>query len=50
MFWIHGGKFSLGHSGPDENGPEYFMDKDVILVSINYRLGVLGSLKQHCYL
>jgi carboxylesterase type B len=40
MFWIHGGSFSEGYSGTF--GPEYFMDKDVILVTINYRLGVLG--------
>jgi len=45
MFWIHGGRFSLGHGGPNAHGPEYFMDKDVVLVSINYRLGILGKLR-----
>lgn len=40
MFWIHGGGFSTGYSATF--GPEYFMDKDIILVTINYRLGVLG--------
>jgi len=44
MFWIHGGMFSHGHGGPGKHGPEYFMDKDVLLVSINYRLGILGKL------
>lgn len=44
MFWIHGGGFVTGHGGPDDNSPEYFMDKDVVFVSINYRLGVLGFL------
>jgi len=43
MFWIHGGMFSRGRGGPGIHGPEYFMDKDVLLVSINYRLGVLGK-------
>lgn len=42
MFWIYGGGFSWGHSRPDVNGPDYFMDKDVVLVSIHYRLGILG--------
>ena len=43
MVWIHGGAFIEG-SGDDEiYGPEYFMRKDVILVAINYRLGVLGK-------
>lgn len=45
MFWIHGGMFSNGHGGPNAHGPEYFMDKDVILVSINYRLGIFGKLR-----
>jgi hypothetical protein len=36
--------FSHGHGGPGKHGPEYFMDKDVLLVSINYRLGILGKL------
>ncbi|XP_060878022.1 juvenile hormone esterase-like isoform X1 [Metopolophium dirhodum] len=44
MFWIHGGMFSRGRGGPGIHGPEYFMDKDVLLVTINYRLGVLGFL------
>jgi len=42
MFWIHGGGFLAGHSGLF--GPEYFMDNDVVLVSINYRLGLFGKI------
>lgn len=42
MFWIHGGGFLAGHSG--SFGPEYFMDNDVVLVSINYRLGLFGKI------
>lgn len=45
MFWIHGGAFTTGHGNEAYYGPEYFMDKDVVLVSINYRLGVLGLFK-----
>ncbi|XP_050531743.1 juvenile hormone esterase-like isoform X2 [Daktulosphaira vitifoliae] len=44
MFWIHGGAFSSGNGGSQMFGPQYFMDKDVIIVSINYRLGVLGFM------
>lgn len=44
MFWIHAGAYSSGHAGPDLNGPEYFMDKNVIIVALNYRLGALGGL------
>ena len=42
MFWIHGGGFIDGTSS--EHGPHFFMDQDIILVTINYRLGVLGFL------
>lgn len=42
MVWIHGGAFTWGNSGPGLYGPDYFMDKDVVLVTVNYRLGMLG--------
>ncbi|CAL8113193.1 unnamed protein product [Orchesella dallaii] len=42
IFYIHGGAWlSLSGSG---HGPRYLLDKDVILVTLNYRLGVLGFL------
>lgn len=43
MFWIHGGGFSWGHSRSSQYGPDYLMDKDVILVTIHYRLGIFGQ-------
>lgn len=42
LFWIHGGAFMFG-SGMDM-GPKFLMDHDVIFVTINYRLGILGFL------
>ncbi|XP_015597352.1 venom carboxylesterase-6 [Cephus cinctus] len=42
FFWIHGGAFQYG-TGMIYN-PKYLMDSDVILVTINYRLGPLGFL------
>jgi len=42
MLWIHGGAFTEG-SGSDYD-PVYFMEKDVVVVTINYRLGPLGFL------
>ena len=45
MVWIHGGGFIRG-DGNGENGlygPEYFLDRDVVLVTINYRFGAFGS-------
>ena len=38
MAWIHGGGFNLGDSGDFIYGPGYLLDKDVILVTLNYRL------------
>ncbi|XP_068144437.1 juvenile hormone esterase-like [Drosophila tropicalis] len=45
MVYIHGGGFIGGSAGPSVSGPEYFMDSQaVILVTVAYRLGVLGYL------
>nr|QFN66797.1 caryl carboxylesterase [Propylea japonica]QKI86658.1 glutathione S-transferase [Propylea japonica] len=42
MVFIHWGGFFTGTSRTDYHGPEYLMDKDVVLVTFNYRLGLLG--------
>ncbi|XP_033221006.1 cholinesterase 1-like [Belonocnema kinseyi] len=42
MVWIFGGGFYVGSSDSTIYGPNYLLDQDVILVSMNYRLGVLG--------
>lgn len=42
LFYIHGGAFQYG-SGY-YTGPEYIMDRDVIFVNFNYRLGPFGKI------
>jgi para-nitrobenzyl esterase len=43
MVWIHGGAFvSGGSSFPMTDGSRFATDHDIVLVSINYRLGILG--------
>ena len=44
MKQIHGGGFQTGSSKVELYGPDYILQKDVILVSINYRLNVFGFL------
>jgi para-nitrobenzyl esterase len=45
MFWIHGGAFILGSSGTSlYDGTALSKRGDVIVVTINYRLGQLGFL------
>lgn len=46
MVWIHGGAFVTGDSSPDSYAPDLLMasPNPVILVTVNYRLGVLGFL------
>jgi len=41
IFYIHGGSFMSGRS--DYYGAKYIMDRNVILVTINYRVGPLGK-------
>jgi len=43
MVWIHGGAFQYGSALPIY-GPGKLMGCDVVLVTINYRLGVFGFL------
>lgn len=40
--FLHGGGFELGSS--IEYGPELLMERDIVLVTIQYRLGAFGSL------
>ncbi|XP_047365688.1 juvenile hormone esterase-like isoform X3 [Vespa velutina] len=44
MVWIHGGGFYLGSGNDDMYSPDYIIRKNIILVTFNYRLGVLGFL------
>lgn len=44
MVWTHGGGFMSGDGTPSSFGPQYFMDLEVLIVTINYRLGPLGYL------
>jgi len=40
--FLHGGGFESGT--PIDYGPEYLLDRNVVFVTINYRLGALGFL------
>ena len=45
MVWFFGATFSSGTSRDDIFGPERFMNsKDIVLVTVNYRIGVFGFL------
>ena len=45
MVWIHGGGFTTGSGNGETDlyGPDYILDHDVVLVTINYRLGPFGN-------
>lgn len=43
MVFLHPGGF-YDFSGQSINfGPQYLLDKDIVLVTVNYRLGALGN-------
>nr|AJP62543.1 carboxylesterase [Oxya chinensis] len=44
MVWFHGGGFGFGSGNTDLYGPDYLVAADVIVVTLNYRLGALGFL------
>jgi para-nitrobenzyl esterase len=44
MFWIHGGGYSGGSGSEPRHNGDFLPLKGVVLVTINYRLGVFGFL------
>ncbi|XP_017002254.2 esterase B1 [Drosophila takahashii] len=44
MVWIHGGGFFFGNGNSDFHFPGKLMEQEVIVVTLNYRLGALGFL------
>ena len=45
MVWIHGGCYGYGTSGsPEYDGSVYAATQDVLVVTLNYRLGAFGWL------
>jgi cholinesterase len=41
---FHGGAFTSGSGTEKSYGPEYLLMEDVVLVTVNFRLGALGFL------
>lgn len=44
MVYIHGGGFNGGSGNSDLYSPEYLVRNDVVVVTLNYRLGPIGFL------
>ena len=42
LVYIHGGSFIFG--SPKKLTPEYLLEEDIVLVTVQYRLGPLGWL------
>lgn len=46
MVWIHGGSFTGGSGDSWIYGPDFLVNDGVIVVTLNYRLGVLGTRRK----
>nr|XP_036675220.1 esterase B1 [Drosophila suzukii] len=44
MVYIYGGAYTVGEATREVYGPDYFMTKDVVLVTLNYRVDCFGFL------
>ncbi|XP_031630361.1 esterase E4-like [Contarinia nasturtii] len=44
IFVIHGGLYAAGSGDDSRWGPDFFIENDVIVVTINYRLGAMGFM------
>ncbi|KAB0798727.1 hypothetical protein PPYR_06607 [Photinus pyralis] len=47
MFWMYGGGYLIGSGNSDLYGPDYLITEDVVIVTFNYRLGILGFLSMN---
>jgi acetyl esterase/lipase len=43
MVWFHGGGFVGGSGSSDVYGPDFLVAEDVVVVTLNYRLGPFGN-------
>jgi hypothetical protein len=43
MVWFHGGGFVGGSGSSEVYGPDYLVAEDVVVVTLNYRLGPFGN-------
>jgi cholinesterase len=44
IVFIHGGGWQTGSGNTDNYGPDYLVERNVTIVTINYRLGAFGFL------
>lgn len=44
IVFIHGGGFAMGSGNALFYGPDFLLEQNVILVTLNYRLGVFGFM------
>ncbi|KAF9787677.1 hypothetical protein SFRURICE_020756 [Spodoptera frugiperda] len=44
MVWIHGGAFARGSTEDEARNPTAFLKHDIIVVAVNYRLGIYGFM------
>lgn len=44
MVWVHGGSFDSGSGDSWVYGPDHLVNAGVVVVTLNYRLGILGFM------
>ncbi|XP_037033649.1 venom carboxylesterase-6-like [Bradysia coprophila] len=44
LFWVHGGGFTEGGHREALYGPDFLLAEDVVVVAVQYRLGIFGFL------
>ncbi len=45
LVFIHGGGFVRGSAHSAIYGPDYLVERDMVVVTFNYRLGAFGTVK-----
>lgn len=42
--FIHGGAFQRGSSTADDWGPDFLVAQDIVVLTMNYRTGIMGMI------
>lgn len=45
MVWINGGAFISGNGSTELTSADFLLTEDIVLVTFNYRIGVIGNKK-----
>lgn len=47
MVWFYGGAYITGNGKTDMYGPDFLLTEDIVLVTFNHRIGIIGIITKN---